>query len=133
MTTYLLDTNIASYIIRRHGPTSDRLRDVTPDVTALSVISRAELLYGLAKRPVGKRLIDGVHQLLGHIRSLPWDDDAADAYANLRANSERAGISLGTQDMLIAAHAYATSRILVTNDQAFRRFSMLTVEDWTIA
>ena len=50
---------------------------------------------------------------------MPWDSDAAEAYAQLRTSCESEGTPLGTMDMLIAAHSVAVGAVLVTNDQAF--------------
>jgi len=42
------------------------------------------------------------------------------------------GKSLGTMDMLIAAHSIAVSAVLVTSDKAFRHLiHRITLEDWT--
>ena len=48
---YLLDTDTASYAIRGAFPALDaRLATVAPHDMAISVITRAELLFGLEKR-----------------------------------------------------------------------------------
>ncbi|MDP2091693.1 MAG: PIN domain-containing protein, partial [Pseudohongiella sp.] len=78
---------------------------------------------GLAQR-VGEFLI--------RVETLPWTSEAAEAYGNLRAASEAAGISLAPLDMMIAAHARAVGAILVTRDRAFARLpGNLPIEDWT--
>jgi len=42
------------------------------------------------------------------VLSLPWDDVAADRFATIAAELERAGRLIGTFDTMIAAHALAT-------------------------
>ena len=56
---------------------------------------------------------------LASIRILPWGSNEAEAYGELRAKLEAAGLMLGNIDMMIAAHAVTTNAILVTNDKAF--------------
>lgn len=68
---------------------------------------------------------------LGPIASLPFDDDAADAYAEIRAHLERAGARIGAYDMQIAAIARAHGLVLVTHNLGeFSRVPALVVEDW---
>jgi tRNA(fMet)-specific endonuclease VapC len=44
---------------------------------------------------------------------------------------EAAGKPIGSNDLLIAAHAYATGSIIVTaNASEFKRIRGLTVENW---
>ncbi len=130
---YMLDTNMASYIIRGDFPTiQDQLRAIPMASLCISSITEAELLHGVAKKPTAKQLPIVVKEFLLRVTILPWGDDAAEAYAELRAASEKEGLSLGTMDMLIAAHAVAIGAILITHDQAFYRLEhYLTLQDWT--
>lgn len=98
---------------------------------AISVMTQAELLYGLEKKPTAIRLRQGIESLLSDVEILPWDSTAAYAYAKLRARMNAAGKSLTAFDMLIAAHAAAEHAILVTHDRAFLHASpFLEVTDW---
>ena len=101
------------------------------DKLCLSVISEAELLYGLAKKPHAKNLHQVVQEFLKRIEVLTWSSDVAEHYAILRADLEAKGAVLGSLDMQIAAHASQAGAVLVTNDQAFKRVKKLKVEDWT--
>ena len=60
---------------------------------------------------------------MGHIDILPWDTDAATAYAQERIACERDGQALDQADLMILAHASSTGRILVTRDAALQRRS----------
>ena len=64
---------------------------------------------------------------------MPWDSAAARRYAVLRAEQERKGKPLSTEDMMIAAHALSLGLTLVTHDEAFSFVDGLKTEDWTIA
>lgn len=124
---YLLDTNTIGYIVngrskRARAALSEQIKH---SVIAISSISEAEVLYGLAKKPEATRLRAAVEALFATISVLPWDSGAARAYATLRVRLTAAGKSLSNMDTLIAAHAIATDAILVTNDKAFSQIEAL--------
>lgn len=129
---YMLDTNTASYIIKGNPPVvRERLREVPMAKVCISAITQAELLLGVARKPDALRLRETVREFLLRLEILPWDGDAAEAYAQLRAECERNGTPLGSLDLLIAAHAVAAGAILVTNDKAFSNVKhLLNLEDW---
>jgi tRNA(fMet)-specific endonuclease VapC len=130
---YLLDTNIASHIAKDTLPTATRqFNRVRREAVGISVITEAEMLFGLAKMPEAKVLASIIREFLSKTRILIWDSKAAGHYAHLRAELQRAGRGLGAMDMMIAAHALAEDAILVTNDAAFRWLSHLKTEDWTV-
>ena len=131
---YLLDTNIASYVIKGNIPrVRDRLVKVPMSEVGISVITEAELRFGVAKKPEAARLSVAVEEFLLRVEILPWDSEAAKSYARLRANMERIGEPMGNLDMMIAAHALAAQAVLVTHDRVFRRVMELRIEDWTKA
>lgn len=129
---YLLDTDIASYVIKNSVPqVRERLRRVPLDEVGISVITEAELRVGVASKPEAARLSFTVEEFLAHVETLPWDSSAAKAYATVRAALEREGKVLGSMDMMIAAHALAAGCVLVTHDQAFQKVKHLKLADWT--
>lgn len=131
---YMLDTNVASHLLRGGNAALIGRMQVQPLTTVcISVVTEAELRYGLARKPAAKALHGAVSEFLVRVQALPWDSDAAARYAELRAALEAAGTPLGNMDTLIAAHALAAGATLVTNDQAFRHVTGLMVEDWTRA
>ena len=130
----MLDTNALSAMLRDpHGPVAKQALATNPDFIAISVIVAAELRFGLAKRPQ-TRISRSVRGALTTIDILPFEPPADETYGRLRAELERAGTPIGPNDMLIAAHALATDRILVTgNVREFSRVPGLAVEDWSAA
>src|SRR5690554_4338853 len=145
MKTYLLDTNIASHIIKGDLPiVRERLVQVPMHCIFISVVTEAELLYGVAKRDYPKGLTKRVSEFLARVEVLPWTSDAAKAYGQLRAACETTGTTLASMDMMIAAHASAQQQeakkrhrqvVLVTRDRAFSRVPKnagLLIEDWTV-
>ena len=132
MSGYLLDTNIASHVIRGDRPEiGRRLASLPMAEIAISAVTEGELLYGLAKRNYPAMLTERVRQFLLRVDVLAWDRDVTRAYADLRASCEAKGVSLGALDMMIAAHAVAVSAVLVTKDKAFSRVpDPLKMENW---
>lgn len=128
---YLLDTNIASFIIREDIRVMRRLIAKMPSQTAISVVTEAELLFGMQRKPEATRLNALIHQFLATNRILAWTSAAAQHFAYERATLEKIGAPMSDLDMMIAAHALAENAVLVTSDKAFRRIDRLKVEDWT--
>lgn len=130
---YMLDTDICSYIIRRRSPViHSKLSDIAPDDICISVITRAELLYGLKRLSPVHRLHVEVRRFLRIVRVLAWEDDAADYYAEIRHQLASSGQPIGELDMMIAAHSLAAGAVLVTNNtRHYARIEQpLTIENW---
>ena len=131
---YLLDTNTASYIIKGTFPrVRERLLKVPMAEVGISVITEAELRFGVARLPEATALKRVVKEFLLRVESLPWTSEAAHHYARIRATLEREGEPMGNLDMMIAAHAIGADAVLVTHDREFRRVKGLKVEDWSKA
>ncbi len=130
---YLLDTNTASYIIKGNVPrVRERLLRVSAADALISVITEAELRFGILRRPDAKRLNIVVEEFLRFIEIRPWDSTAAGYYAELRAALEARGQPMGGLDMMIAAHALALGAVLVSSDRVFRRVKGLKLENWGV-
>lgn len=129
----MLDTDTASYLIKGKSPAIEaRLAGVLPSTICISVMTRAELQYGLKRLPPDHRLHLAVRQFLKIVRILPWDTDAADWYAEIRHQLVSDGRPIGEMDMMIAAHALSASAVLVTNNgRHFERINApLLLENW---
>lgn len=114
---HLLDTDIASYLIKGKSLAIEaKLAALVPSMVGISVMTRAELLYGLKRLPPEHRLHLVVRQFLKIVRTLPWDADAADWYADIRHHLVSTGQPIGELDMMIAAHALSAGAVLVTNN-----------------
>ena len=131
MTLYMLDTNIVSDLIRNpQGRVAKRIGRAGEDRICTSIIVAAELRYGCVKSG-SSRLRKAVEDLLGEINVLPFDVPADGEYGAIRSELEAAGKPIGGNDLLIAAHAYATGATIVTaNTAEFRRIRGLNVENW---
>jgi tRNA(fMet)-specific endonuclease VapC len=101
-------------------------------MVCISVMTRAELQYGLKRLPSDHRLHLAVRQFFKIIRILPWDADAADWYAEIRQQLVSTGQPIGELDMMIAAHSLSAGTVLVTNNlQHYQRIEApLILENW---
>ena len=128
---YLLDTNICIYALKRREAVMERLQALSPDDITISIITLAELWFGARKsvRPESTRR--NVDAFLRPFEVAPFDRGAAEAYARLRLELERAGRLIGERDLQIASTAVARRLIVVTrNVSEFGRVAGLAVEDW---
>jgi len=129
---FLLDTNIATWIIKGSSPAVDRrLVRVPMAQLAISAVSEGELRFGTARLPQAVRLHAMIEDFFLRVAIQPWDSDSARQYGQLRAALAREGQPMGNLDVMIAAHALALNAVLVTNDHAFARIKKLKIEDWT--
>ena len=130
MIRHLLDTDIASYLIKgRLAPTLPP--GIALESVAVSVITKAEILYGLARLQPSSALHHNVGVFFRSLKVLPWDEPAAERYAIERVRLESAGTPIGLFDTMIAAHALAAGVVLVTNNtRHFSRVSGLRIENW---
>ena len=125
--SYLLDTNMVSYIVSgaSQRARAQLLRLDARDAVYVSAISEAELRFGMAKGAKHVTRIAMMERFLAKATVLAWDREAAVAYGTLRAGLERSGTPLGAMDTLIAAHALAAGAVLVTHDAAFHKLRSL--------
>lgn len=129
---YLLDTNTVSYVIKGNFQhVRERLLKVPIREVGISVITEAELRFGVARLPNAAKLGIVVEEFLLRVEILPWDSLAAQFYARLRAVLKQNGEPIGNLDLMIGSHAIAAGAVLVGSDKVFRRLKNLKVEDWT--
>lgn len=133
MARYMLDTDIATYLIRGQKPVLDeRIAGMVAEELCISAVTRGELLYGIKLTDGAHRLSRLVDQFLERVRCLSWDADAATHFASAAAELHRAGTPIGQMDTMIAGHALALGSVLVTNNERhFSRVTGLKFENWT--
>jgi tRNA(fMet)-specific endonuclease VapC len=109
-----------------------RLRAIPVADVCISVITKAELLYGVEVSPRRAQDATALQAFLPHVEVLEFPDDAATDYAQIRADLKARGRMIGANDLFIAAHARASGLTLVTNNTTeFERVSGLAIENWT--
>jgi tRNA(fMet)-specific endonuclease VapC len=129
---YMLDTNICVALIRRKPPMLiKRITSHQPGDVGVSSITLAELVHGVEKSVQAEQNMSALQQFLLPLELADFDQQAALAYGKIRAQLESEGQTIGSMDMLIAAHAISLETILVTNNvKEFHRVKGLKVEDW---
>jgi tRNA(fMet)-specific endonuclease VapC len=134
MPRFMLDSDTCSYVMKRSQPlVLKRLQTVPVGDVCMSVVTKAELLYGVEVSPRRAQDAAALAGFLPYVEVLELADDAARHYAEIRADLERRGALIGATDLFLAAHARALGLTLVTNNPAeFERVSDLAIENWTI-
>lgn len=128
----MLDTNVCIYVIKEH-PASVLERFASHPVgdIGISVITLAELEYGVAKSSRPARNREALDQFIAPLEVAVFDRPATTAYGRLRTTLEKKGQPIGSIDLLIAAHAISLDVRLVTHDvKEFGRVPGLRMEDW---
>lgn len=129
---YLLDTNICIYIAKHNPPqVRARFEALDADMLAMSVITLGELRHGAEKSQMKAKSMATLGQLETMIQVAPITDTTAHHYGQIRSQLERRGLTIGNNDLWIAAHARANAWTLVTNNEReFVRVEGLSVENW---
>jgi predicted nucleic acid-binding protein len=112
---YLLDTNIASYILRRRPSVVARVREVGGlELLSISTIALAELTFGIRIMPEGRRkitLLDGLDQMLRTGMDVrPFSAEAAGAFSEAGATLRQAGVAFSFKDLAIASSLLPRTR-----------------------
>lgn len=135
----VLDTNVLSEAMKPepHPAVRAWLNDQTAETLYLSSVTLAELLFGIAALPAGKRkdmleqTLDGLLGLFGD-RVLPFDTDAARRYAELAVTARNGGRGFPTPDGYIAAIAASRGFIVASRDTApYEAASVAVINPWS--
>ena len=134
MPRFMLDTDTCSYIMKRSHPlVLKRLQAVPVGDVCMSIVTKAELLYGVEVSPRRAQDAAALTAFLPYVEALDFADDAALHYAEIRADLKKRGVLIGANDLFIAAHVRALGLTLVTNNTTeFERVSGLAIENWTL-
>lgn len=131
MINYLLDTNIAIYVIKRKPIALLDVFNRHANQLAISSVTLAELMHGVEKSQYYAKNLANVEAFIARLQVLDYGQKAATHYGNIRTTLERQGKPIGINDLHIAAHARSEGLILVTNNKKeFVRVDGLRVENW---
>jgi len=121
----VLDTNVVSEALKPEPNPTVRtwLNEQMAETLYITSVTVAELLFGVACLPAGKRkdaLAKAVDGLLAMFRdrALPFDVDAAKRYAELASLARSRGKGFPTPDGYIAAIAVSRGYIVASRDTA---------------
>lgn len=129
---YMLDTNICIYISKeKPKKVLDKFQSLEIGDICISMITFAELEYGVEKSKYTEKNRTALTSFLAPIEIIPFNQKAAIKYAEIRAILEKQGNIIGAYDLMIGAHAIAENLTLVTNNEKeFNRISELLIENW---
>ena len=129
---FMLDTNTCIYIIKRKpSEVIKRFKRTNISQIGISSITLSELSYGVSKSSKPEKNQLALAQFIAPLVILPYGDEAAPYYGELRAYLEKQGTPIGSLDMLIAAHALSNACTLVTNNKKeFIRIPNLKIDNW---
>jgi len=132
MGEFLLDTEVASRLMRAERRAVTNLRRSGARSISISSITMAELLYGARLREDKPSVMAAVRAFLSRVAVHPWDEAAAEAHARIRVTAKRLGRGAGAFDIMIAAHAEALGATLVTSDVAIKNLKIggLKIVGW---
>ncbi|MDD2809752.1 type II toxin-antitoxin system VapC family toxin [Rhodoferax sp.] len=135
----LIDTNVISEPLKVSGDVGvlHWLDAQAIDTLFLSAISLAELRFGIAALPPGKRRNTLHTQLEQRVlplfadRILPFDAAASQTYAQLRAQARANGFAIAAADGYIAATAKAHGFMVATRDTSpFEAAGLTVINPW---
>ncbi len=110
---------------------SEKFEQLAVGMVGMSAITYGELLYGAQKSQYAKKAAQVVQQFCDYIPPLPLSLKVPEYYANIRAELEKKGKTIGNNDLWIAAHCLELNIILVTNNEKeFSRVEQLKIENW---
>ena len=137
----ILDTNVVSEAMKPQPASTvhDWLDEQAAETLYLSSVTVAELLFGIAALPDGRRkqklatTLDGMLDLFDG-RILPFDTDAARRYADLAVAARNAGMGFPTPDGYIAAIATVHGFAIATrDDSAYKAAGVPIIDPWKSA
>jgi predicted nucleic acid-binding protein len=137
----VLDTNVISELARQVADVGvlTWLDSLEISDVATTAITAAELRYGLARLPDGRRkreltgVIRGILTEDFHGRILPFDEGSSVQYANIVADRERIGRPIGVADAQIASICRDVGAVLATrNTPDFEETGVELVNPWNL-
>lgn len=130
--TWLLDANACiRYLNRRSTSLKARLDAADPAQILVCSVVKAEMYFGAARSRDPAKAMAEQRLFLSRFRSLPFDDVAAESYAEIRADLSRRGQLIGPNDLMIAAICLSREVTLIThNVSEFGRIIGLAIDDW---
>lgn len=131
MLKYMLDTNICIYVIKRRPVEVLETFNKYAGLMCISSITYAELCHGVEKSARPEQNRQAVEDFVSRLVILPYGDKAAQHYGEIRAELEKAGKTIGVNDLHISGHSRSESLTLITNNLIeFNRVSGLRLENW---
>ena len=129
---YFLDANTCIYFLNgKYESIKTKILTTPPNDIAIPSIVKAELLLGSYKSNQRAKNIDKLERFLQPFEIVPFIDLITYVYADIRSSLEKAGQTIGPNDLLIASIVKFHEGILITNNtEEFKRVKGLQLENW---
>ncbi len=130
--TYLLDSNIVSYILKRITNVNNKLQEVNlrGEEICISCITYYEVKRGLLAVKATRQLADFSQFCIDYEVLFLDDIEIIEKACEIHVDLQRRGFKIQEQDILIAATAITRGFILVSNDSDLLRVQGLNLENW---
>jgi tRNA(fMet)-specific endonuclease VapC len=121
------------YLKGKSPSINHHLDNLEPEKIAVCSVVKAELFYGSKRSNNPQKAVAVQKMFIEQFVSLPFDDECAEIYGNIRADLANSGTPISSNDIQIAAIALVNNLILVThNVREFSRVKDLKLEDWEV-
>ena len=128
---YMLDTDICVYVLKANNEALEATLAQHAREICISAICHAELWYGVEHSVQVERNRAGLEHFLERLDVQAFGPEAGKHYGDIREQLNRRGTPIGSNDLLIAAHARSMEATLVTNNvREFSRVPGLEVVNW---
>ena len=129
---FFLDTNTCIYYLNGTSASiKDKILSTSPAEIKICSVVKAELHLGAYKSRFKQGNLEKVEAFLEPFEIVPFDNQAAYLYADIRSKTETTGRNVGPNDLLIAAVVLLFDGLLITNNvREFSRIDGLQIEDW---
>ncbi len=128
---YMLDTDICVYVLEANNEALEATLAGHAREICISAICHAELWYGVEHFVHADRNRAGLEHFLDRLDVQAFGPEAGRHYGDIREQLNRRGTPIGSNDLLIAAHARSMEATLVTNNvREFSRVPGLEVVNW---
>lgn len=131
---YLLDTDISVYLLNRRFPQiTERLAKLPVGQVGTTAITAAELRFGALHSGRPQQNLARVETFLAPLLQVPFDENAAIHFSQIKQLLTSQGRLIETMDMLIASCVLTAGGVLVTNNvDEFSRIPSLEIDNWVV-
>ena len=131
MLKYMLDTNTVIYTMKNRPTKVREVFNRHQGRMCISAITLGEMVFGAEHSQQVERNLTDIETMVARLEVLPFNNNAAHHFGQIRAKLYSIGRPIGPYDMMIAGHARAEGLILVTNNEnEFKLVPGLILENW---
>ncbi len=131
---YIFDTDSLSNIVKKRPSPRflKNLKGLSSEFQYTTAINVAEIYYGTYRSPKKEKILRAFREtVFPNITVLPFDEDSARIYGQLKSKLEKKGITKSEPDLRIASIVLQHKFILVSgNVRHFKDIPRLKIENW---